>query len=72
MKGLRGISRANFLRRLERAREAGDLPDGTDVEALASAFNTLLQGLSIQARDGASRGELERVARASLAMLPGR
>lgn len=72
MKGLRGISRANFLRRLERAREAGDLPDGTDVEALASALNTLLQGLSIQARDGASRGELERVARASLAMLPGR
>ena len=71
MKGLREISRANFLRRLERARVAGDLPDGTDVEALASAFNTLLQGLSIQARDGASRGELERIARASLAMLPG-
>jgi TetR/AcrR family transcriptional regulator, copper-responsive repressor len=72
MKGLREISRANFLRRLERARVAGDLPDGTDVEALASAFNTLLQGLSIQARDGASPAELERIARASLAMLPGR
>ncbi|MFJ7440892.1 TetR/AcrR family transcriptional regulator [Methylorubrum thiocyanatum] len=71
MKGLREISRANFLRRLERARQAGDLPDGTEVQALASAFNTLLQGLSIQARDGASRAELERVARASLAMLPG-
>jgi TetR/AcrR family transcriptional regulator, copper-responsive repressor len=71
MRGLRDISRTNFLRRLERAREAGDLPDGTDVDALASAFNTLLQGLSIQARDGASRAELERIARASLAMLPG-
>lgn len=71
MKGLREISRANFLKRLDRARETGDLPAGTDVDALASAFNTLLQGLSIQARDGVPCHKLERIARASLAMLPG-
>lgn len=70
LKALRGRSRANFLRRLDRAQESGDLPPGTDVAALASAFNTLLQGMSVQARDGAPREDLERIARASLAMLP--
>lgn len=70
LKALRELSRANFLRRLERALDTGDLPSGTDVSTLAVAFNTLLQGMSVQARDGAPREELERVARTSLAMLP--
>jgi AcrR family transcriptional regulator len=41
--------------RLERGIEAGELPPGTDVHALADYYNTVLEGLSIQARDGASR-----------------
>ncbi|HEX5780924.1 MAG TPA: TetR/AcrR family transcriptional regulator [Solirubrobacteraceae bacterium] len=40
--------------RLERGIEAGELPPGTDVQALADYYNTVLEGLSIQARDGAS------------------
>jgi AcrR family transcriptional regulator len=70
MKALREVSRTNFRNRFERALDAGDLPPDTDVATLASMFNTLLQGLSVQARDGASRKELERIARASLALLP--
>ncbi|WP_336492049.1 TetR/AcrR family transcriptional regulator [Methylobacterium nigriterrae] len=70
MKALREVSRANFLRRFEHAIAAGDLPPGTDVGALAAVFTTVLQGMSVQARDGAPREELERIARASMAMLP--
>lgn len=68
---LREASRTSFLKRLAHARASGDLPPGADVEALAAAFAAVLQGMSAQARDGASRESLERLARASLAMLPG-
>ena len=67
---LREASKASFRKRLERARAAGDLPAGADVEALAATFAAILQGMSAQARDGAAREALEGIARASLAMLP--
>jgi AcrR family transcriptional regulator len=59
--------RENGLRRiearLERGRKAGELPLGTDIAALARFYLGVQQGLSVQARDGASREELEEVAR---------
>jgi hypothetical protein len=69
LRTLREASRAGFRARLERARVQGDLPADADVEALAGAFAAVLQGLSAQARDGASREQLECIAGASLAML---
>lgn len=69
MMALRKAGRDAFLRRLERARAEGDLPPGADVEALAAVFTAVLQGMSVQARDGAPREELARIATASLAML---
>ncbi|XYH97700.1 TetR/AcrR family transcriptional regulator [Sorangium sp. So ce1128] len=45
-------------RRLDRGVVEGDLPAGTDTAALAAFYTTVLQGLSIQARDGASREAL--------------
>lgn len=45
-------------RRLERGVVECDLPAGVDVRALASFYTTFLHGLSIQARDGASRKSL--------------
>lgn len=36
----------------------GDIPAGADVTALASFYTTLLHGIAIQARDGASRASL--------------
>jgi AcrR family transcriptional regulator len=57
----RKTTRTDIERRLERGIEDGDLPAGTDTAALASFYSTVLQGLSIQARDGASRETLARV-----------
>ena len=71
LRELREASRVGFLARFARARASGDLPPGADVEALAAAFAAVLQGMSAQARDGASRETLERLAGVSLAMLPG-
>lgn len=68
---LREASKASFRKGLDRARASGDLPPDTDVEALAAAFAAVLQGMSAEARDGASRETLERLAGVSLAMLPG-
>ncbi|MDA3643196.1 TetR/AcrR family transcriptional regulator [Saccharopolyspora indica] len=41
--------------RLDRAVAEGDIPEGADLAAIASFYVTVLQGLSIQARDGCSR-----------------
>ncbi|MDB6060972.1 MAG: transcriptional regulator, TetR family [Verrucomicrobiaceae bacterium] len=51
---------AALRRRLQRAIKEGDLPR-VDVTAIANYYTTLLQGLSIQARDGASRAALNRI-----------
>ncbi len=69
---LRFASKAMFAARLNRAIRDGQIPADTDVTALAGAFNTMLEGLSIQARDGLSQSELERVAAHAARMLPAR
>ncbi len=53
--------------RLDRAVERGDIPDGTDTGAVAVYLATVLQGLSVQARDGAKRADLERIVRQIMA-----
>jgi AcrR family transcriptional regulator len=45
--------------RLERGMAEGDLPAALDPEPLASFYAAVLMGLSIRARDGASREELD-------------
>jgi AcrR family transcriptional regulator len=45
-------------RRLERGVSEGDLPDGLDLGAMVSFFVTVVDGLALQARDGASRKAL--------------
>jgi TetR/AcrR family transcriptional regulator, copper-responsive repressor len=57
-------------KRIERGVAEGDLPQSTDVAALASYVTTLFQGLSIQARDGASRKVLDAVVSRSLLAWP--
>lgn len=54
-------------RRLEQDVAAGALPPGTDTARLAAFYTTVLQGLSVQARDGASRAALEAIVDAALA-----
>jgi len=49
----------------------GELPAGCDPPAIAAFYATVQQGMSIRARDGASRAELEAVARGAMAAWPG-
>ena len=53
--------------RLMRAVADGDLPVGTDTAALAAFYTTVVQGLSIQARDGASRERLHAIVDCAMA-----
>lgn len=57
----RRSDRIALRHRLERGIAEGDVPEGTDAAALAAYYITVLQGLSIQARDGGSRETLEAV-----------
>ena len=53
--------------RLRRAVGDGDLPPSVDVAALAAFYLTVQQGMSIQARDGASEDRLLAVAKGAMA-----
>lgn len=53
--------------RLSRAVAGGELPASLDRQAIASYYVTVQQGMSIQARDGASRAMLEAIARGAMA-----
>jgi len=58
-------------RRLARGIAEGDLPEGVDTAALAAFYYTVLQGLSIQARDGASRKALGAIVDCAMAAWDG-
>lgn len=68
----RAAAEAAVRRRLEHAQSAGDLPPDADPEALARFLMTVIWGLSVQAAGGASREELEQVARQALLAWPPR
>lgn len=56
--------------RLQRGIKEGELPKGTNVKALARFFVTVHQGMSIQARDGASTKELDVIATTAMQAWP--
>jgi TetR/AcrR family transcriptional repressor of nem operon len=60
---------AAFEDALNRAREAGEIPNGTDPEALARFLVSNLHGLRVLARAGADRRTLEDAARVALGAL---
>lgn len=62
LKQLRHNSQKRFKKRLSRAMKDGQLPAGTDIATLASTLHALIEGMSIQARDGASQTKLEKIA----------
>ena len=57
--------------RLDSGIADGDVPAGTDTATLARFYSTVLDGMSIKARDGASGAELHAVADAALAAWEG-
>jgi AcrR family transcriptional regulator len=66
----RASSEAALRARIERGIEEGELPAGVDARALARFYVTVLQGMSLQARDGASRKSLLATAAAAMRAWP--
>jgi AcrR family transcriptional regulator len=54
----RAAARARLKARIDLGMKAGELPRGTDTGTLADFYATVLSGISLQARDGASRKRL--------------
>ncbi len=67
---VRRESRDAMEERLRAGQEVGELPPKVDVSDLASFFASVLQGMSISARDGASEAELRAVGRRAMAAWP--
>ena len=57
-------------RKIEHAKASGRLPRGVNAHELALFYSATLQGMSAQARDGATREDLEAVAAAALRAWP--
>lgn len=58
MRELRRSTTRLIRQRLERGIADGELPADTDTERLATYFATIIQGISLQAQDGAGRETL--------------
>jgi AcrR family transcriptional regulator len=67
LRAARAVSLERLEERFRRAIDDGELPAGLDIHALGRFLQTLQSGMSILARDGASRADLE--AAADIAML---
>ncbi len=67
---LRAAMVTEFRRRITGGINAGELPKHTVAAALARFYVTVLQGLSVQARDGASAEDLDQVVQCALAAWP--
>jgi hypothetical protein len=62
--------KAALAERFERAKAEGDLPAQVDPEGLMRVLIAMLQGISVQASQGASREDLERLVESGLALWP--
>lgn len=67
---MRAAGNSLLKARLEEAQKRGDLPASVDVEALMHLYISIQQGMSIQARDGASRETLLSIARSAMVLWP--
>lgn len=64
---LRRLAPEAIRRRLERGIEDGDLPQDLDLEPIASFYATVLYGLAVRARDGATDESLMAAVRGAMA-----
>jgi AcrR family transcriptional regulator len=61
----------NLRTRFDAAVASGELTGATDVDALSRFYLSVIQGMTIQARDGATQAELRGAAKAAMAAWPG-
>ena len=57
-------------RRIEQGIADGDVPSGTSAAALASFYMAVVQGMSLHAKDGATRKRLQEIAQMALQAWP--
>ncbi|HWD77714.1 MAG TPA: TetR/AcrR family transcriptional regulator [Kribbella sp.] len=62
LRKIRAAGLRELRAKLAVAVRAGELPDDTDTRALARFYSAVLQGMSAQARDGATRSDLKHIA----------
>jgi hypothetical protein len=66
----RSAAEAALRDRLKRARKEGDLPASSDCAMLASYVMTVIHGMAVQAKTGATRATLEAVVKHVLSTWP--
>ena len=66
----RGDAIANVGRRIQGAIDDGELPADTDADELANFYAAVYQGMSLQAKDGATREGLLRTVRTAMRAWP--
>jgi AcrR family transcriptional regulator len=67
---MRTGSRDRMKERIKHGIAAGDVPAGTDAGALADFYATVMTGMSMQARDGASRKSLLGTVERAMSIFP--
>lgn len=72
VRSARSVTLERLKARLERAVAEGEIPVATDIHALSRFMQTVQFGMSILARDGACRAELEAVAGVAMRGWPGK
>lgn len=70
LKSFRALTVRRLEEKMESDKSGGAVAPDVDVHALALFYSSVLQGMSAQARDGASRAELEAVVDAALRAWP--
>ncbi|MET8875794.1 TetR/AcrR family transcriptional regulator [Nocardia sp. NPDC004604] len=70
LRDLRTAGRDAVEQKIAAAIRAGELPADADARAVATFYAAVLQGMSAQARDGATRAELREIAAAALHAWP--
>ena len=66
----RSAARENLRGRIKRGIEEGDVPQGTDATALTDFYFTILTGMALQAREGATRKSLLATVEHAMALFP--
>jgi TetR/AcrR family transcriptional regulator, copper-responsive repressor len=66
----RMMAERKIRERIKQGASQGELPPGVNVAALAAFVAAVFQGMSVKARDGASRNELETIAAQAMAAWP--
>ena len=70
LRGCRLEAEARITAKIKRGIRDGELPPRTNAAALGKFYMTVMQGMTIQARDGATQKELLAVARAAMLQWP--